>query len=119
MIAHIALGIAIGAYVFNNYIRWHTNHVIKSIVLWMIVGIRFLFGKTKGWKSLLQPLREKYKPMIQPKAKPDYQCNVKRANNSYPCSCGGILEPISAKGYEGHYACARCETVKKLSEISQ
>lgn len=108
---NIMIGIAIGAYMFNSSIRWYTNYYIKTAILWAISKIGLLTNKIRGSKTLKRHLISNPRPQARIKNTTPSQELV---NGKYACPCGGILEPVLTKGYEGYYACMDCSQVKKL-----
>lgn len=124
---HLLLGIGIGAYFFNSNVRSGVNDIIKRIAVGLYTALNEHYnGKQRKAPSARHatntPKQESVgyrtsgtvKSLVSASTENTEREQLQSVKGLYPCTCGGILEPVN--GWPNYYACAKCHTLKEVSK---
>lgn len=121
-LTHLMFGIAIGAYIFNSRVRSGVNDIVKKIAVGLYTALAN-YNNSKQQKPTVKrattsiPKQENvgYKTNGAVKSlrtATDTGDHLQNVKGLYPCTCGGILEPV--KDWPNYYACAKCQSLKTI-----
>lgn len=119
---HLLLGVGLGAYFFNANVRSGVNDIIKRIAIGLYSMLNDHYNGRKSRptrQSTSAPKQENvgYKTngaVKSMRTTTDTEGQLQNVKGLYPCTCGGILEPV--KDWPNYYACAKCHSLKEVAK---